>query len=94
MPDILPNIVASSLVLGGLILIIAVVYQVFAFRRMKNQRAVLKSVHENLIPGKRIMFAGGLFGTVKRVDTDIVEVKLKSGEIIEVSRYAIQQILS
>ena len=38
------------------------------------------------------MFGGGIFGTVKSVDGDVVQVKVRSGAVMDVSRYAIQEI--
>lgn len=94
MSTFLQNVFASCVALLLLIAIAMFIYQIFAFRRIKERRESLKNVHENLAPGKEIMFAGGLLGKVHRISGDVVEVKIKSGEILEVSRYAIQNILS
>lgn len=88
------NVFASCVALLALIAIAMLIYQIFVMRKLKARRKALKTIHEELGPGKQILFAGGLLGKVHKVAGDVVEVKLKSGEILEVSRYAIQSILS
>ncbi|MFR3451232.1 MAG: preprotein translocase subunit YajC [Collinsella sp.] len=50
-------------------------------------------IHIDLAPGQRVMFGGGIFGDVKSVQGDVVEVKVRSGATLDVSRYAIQEIV-
>lgn len=87
------SILASSIVMLVFLAIIGLIYYIFSYRKMKNQKAVYKEIHLELAPGKKVMFAGGLYGTVQTVGTDICDVKLKSGAVVEVSRYAIQEIV-
>ena len=53
----------------------------------------VEHIHTDLAPGQRVMFGGGIFGDVKSVQGDVVEVKVRSGATLDVSRYAIQEIV-
>ena len=86
------SILASSIALGGLLVIMAIVYFIWSRIGLKNKQKYFKELHVELAPGQEIMFAGGIYGTVKSIDGDKVEVKVRSGAVLDVSRYAIQQI--
>ena len=86
------SILASSIALGGLLVIMAVVYFIWSRIALKKKPKYFKELHVELAPGQEIMFAGGIYGTVKSIDGDKVEVKVRSGAVLDVSRYAIQQI--
>ena len=70
----------------------AVVYFIWSRIGLKKKQKYFKELHVELAPGQEIMFAGGIYGTVKSIDGDRVEVKVRSGAVLDVSRYAIQQI--
>ena len=91
-PDCGQSILASSIALGGLLVIMAVVYFIWSRMGLKKKQKYFQELHTELAPGQEIMFAGGIYGTVKSVDGDKVEVKVRSGAVLDVSRYAIQQI--
>lgn len=84
----------TCIALGILMLVLGVVYTIWTQHNLKKKRAYFKELHTELAPGKEVMFCGGIFGTVKSVDGDRVEVKVRSGAVIDVSRYAIQEIVS
>lgn len=86
------SILASSIALGGLLVIMALVYFIWSRIGLKKKQKYFKELHVELAPGQEIMFAGGIYGTVKSIDGDRVEVKVRSGAVLDVSRYAIQQI--
>lgn len=84
----------TCIALGILMLVLGVVYTIWTQRNLKKKREYFKELHTELAPGKEIMFCGGIFGTVKGIDGDRVEVKVRSGAVVDVSRYAIQEIVS
>ena len=86
------SILASSIALGGLLVIMALVYFIWSRIGLKKKQKYFKELHVELAPGQEIMFAGGIYGTVKSIDGDRVEVKVRSGAVLDVSRYTIQQI--
>ena len=92
MADIGDNVLASSVALLILIAVMGVVYFFWSKANIKKKSKYFEKIHTELAPGQKVMFGGGIFGTVKSVDGDVVEVKVRSGAVLDVSRYAIQEI--
>lgn len=90
--DFLDNVLASSVVLAAFLLLMGIVYGVWSYVRMRKQSSYFKEVHTELAPGKEVVFGGGIFGKVKSVNGDRVSVEVRSGAVMDVSRYAIQQV--
>ncbi|MBY4797475.1 preprotein translocase subunit YajC [Collinsella sp. AGMB00827] len=92
MGDLGSNILSSSIALLILLAIMGIAYTVWSQINMRKKRDYFKKLHEEIAPGKEVMFSGGIFGTVKRVSGDRVTVTTRSGAELDVSRYAIQQL--
>ena len=61
---------------------------------MKKRRKEVGDIHTTLAVGSKVMFAGGIFGKVVRMGQDeIIGVEIAPKTIIEISRFAVQQIL-
>ena len=86
------NVLSSSVALLILFAIMGVVYLIWSQVGAKKKREYFKELHTELAPGQEIMFAGGIYGTIKSINGEKVEVKVRSGAVLDVSRYAIQQI--
>ncbi|HIZ46538.1 MAG TPA: preprotein translocase subunit YajC [Candidatus Olsenella pullistercoris] len=93
MPEnFLDNVLASSVVLLAFLVLMGLVFTVWSYLKMRKKRQYFEKVHKELKVGQEVMFGGGIFGTVKEVDGDRVAVKVRSGAVLDVSRYAIQEI--
>ena len=92
MGDLGPNILASSIVVLALMVIMGVIYTIWTQVNMRKKRNYFKELHTELAPGQEIMFAGGIYGIVQSISGDRVAVKVRSGAVLDVSRYAIQEI--
>lgn len=88
------SVLSSSVALLILFAIMGLVYTIWTQVNLKKKRTYFADLHKELAPGEEIMFCGGIFGTVKSVDGDRVEVKVRSGAVLDISRYSIQQIVS
>ena len=86
--NFMENILASSIVFLVFLAVIGVIFSIVNYRRMSKQKDYYKDVHTELAPGKKVAFASGLIGKLVRVGKEV-----KSGAVIEVSRYAVQEIL-
>lgn len=91
-PDFLQNVLAASVALLILIAIMGVIYIIWSQVNMRKKRNYFKELHTELVPGKEVMFAGGIFGIIQSVSEDRVAVKVRSGAVLDVSRYAIQEV--
>ena len=65
----------------------------FSRKNMKRQQQYFEKLHEALQVGKRVVCANGLYGTVKKVDEEKVDVEIAKGVVITVSRFAISEVL-
>ena len=93
MPEnFLDNVLASSVVLLAFLELMGLVFTVWSYLKMRKKRQYFEKVHKELKVGQEVMFGGGIFGTVKEVDGDRVAVKVRSGAVLDDSRYAIQEI--
>ena len=61
---------------------------------MKKRRKEVGDIHTTLAVGSKVMFAGGIFGKVVRMgQEEIIGVEIAPKTIIEISRFAVQQIM-
>lgn len=87
------NILASSVVMIAFIFVIAVLYGLLSLRKVKARKQYFKKMHEELKVGRNVIIASSLYGTLTRVGEETVDIKVKSGAVIEVSRYAITEVI-
>ena len=87
-------ILISSAVSVVLVALILALYVFFNSRGMKKQKEHYTQLHQDLRPGVRVEFSNGLYGTVEKVGRETVDIKVKSGAVVEVSRYAVSRILT
>lgn len=89
--------VQKLLFYGGIMLLLLVVmllfYYFFNIKKMKQQKAYFSQLHQNLAVGKQVVFMNGIYGRLTRVGEETVDIKVKSGEVMEVSRFAISEII-
>ena len=87
------NVLASSVALLLIMGVMGLVYFFWSKANMKMKVKYFEHFHTDLAAGQRVMFGGGIYGEVKSVNGDVVEVKVRSGATLDVSRYAIQEIV-
>lgn len=93
MKEFLSGIFYSSISLVFLIAAAAVIFFLVSLSRMKRQKEHFKRIHLSLKEGSRIVFLGGIYGTVVKVAGDMLDVKIKSGAVMTVSRYAVSELV-
>lgn len=95
MPEnFLENVLASSVALAILLLVVGVAYSVWQAVTLRKKQKYFAELHKDLVPGQEVIFGGGIYGTVKEVEGDRVAVKVRSGAVLDVSRYSVQAIES
>lgn len=83
---------ASSLVIAVLLTLIALVLFVYMTVLRQRKQHEFKELHKELAVGQRVSVMGVIFGEIVALRTDTCDIKVKSGAVLEVSRYAIQSI--
>ena len=86
-------ILVSSLTFIVFGVVILGIYYIFSRKNMKRQQQYFEKLHAELQVGKRVVCANGLYGTVKKVDEEKVDVEIAKGVVITVSRFAISEVL-
>ena len=92
MADFGASVLSSSVALLGLLVIMGLIYTIWSQINMKKKQKYFKELHTELKPGQEVLFAGGIYGTVKGIEGEKVQIKVRSGAVVDVSRYAIQEI--
>lgn len=87
------NIFYSSIVLIAFIVIILGIYYFISTRGMKRQKEHFKEMHQSLKVGQKVQFSQGIYGTLKRIGEETVDIEVKNGAVLEVSRYSISDII-
>jgi preprotein translocase subunit YajC len=59
-------------------------------KRMRDHRALLSSVKQ----GDKVVAAGGIVGTVRRIDDDILSLQVADNVVLKVDRGTVQKKLS
>lgn len=87
-------ILASSIVLIALIALIVIVYYFVSKKGMKARKSHFENLHTSLKNGQTVVFSNGIYGQIQDVHKDTVDIKVKSGALMTVSRYAISEIVT
>ena len=80
--------------IGVLVGIFGLILSIISAVNMKKRRKEVGSIHTTLAVGSKILFAGGFVGKVVRLgEEEIIAVEIAPRTVVEISRYAVQQIL-
>ena len=85
----------TCITLSVLVGCFAMILSIISASNMKKRRKQIGTLHTMLNIGKRVMFAGGIYGKVVRMnDTDeIIGVEIAPKTVVEISRFAVQEII-
>ena len=84
----------TCITISVLVGIFGVILSIISAVNMKKRRKEVGGIHTTLAVGSKIMFGGGIIGKVVRMSEDeIIGVEIAPKTIVDVSRYAVQQIL-
>ena len=85
----------TCITLAVIMCVIGLILTIISSMNMKKRREEIGTLHTTLAIGKRVMFAGGIYGKVVRMnDTDeIIGVEIAPKTVIDISRFAVQEIV-
>ncbi|MDL2310555.1 preprotein translocase subunit YajC [Peptostreptococcaceae bacterium OttesenSCG-928-C18] len=86
-------VLGSSIALIVLIVLVLVVYYIINKKNINRQRKHFEEIHKILKIGDEVVFSNGIYGKIKHISKDFVDIEIKSGAIMKVSRYAISDII-
>lgn len=87
------NVLTSSVALIILLAIILLIYYVINYRGLKKRKEHFSDLHQNLKIGQKVVLGNGIYGRLTSVNGDTVDLKVKSGAVMEISRYSISKII-
>ena len=87
-------IIWTCVTIGVLVGIFAIILSIISALNMKKRRQQVGEIHTTLAVGTKVMFAGGIYGKVVRVngEDEVIGIEIAPKTIIDVSRYAVQAI--
>ena len=85
----------TCITLAVLMGVIGLLLSFISARNMKKRRNEIGTLHTSLAIGKRVVFAGGFYGKIVRMnETDeVIGVEIAPKTVVEISRFAIQEIV-
>lgn len=86
------NILFTSIALIIIIILIIAVVYIVNIKNLKKQKEHFKEIHQNLQVGTKVEVLNGFYGKVAAINEETIDLKVKSGSIIEVSRFAVTKI--
>ena len=92
--NFLTSLLTSSLALIALTVIILIIFYLLNMRGVKKQKEHFSNLHQTIDKGQKVEVGNGMLGQITAVNGDTVDIKVKSGAVIEVSRYSISKIIN
>lgn len=87
-------IIWTCVTVAVLIGICALVLIFISSRNMKKNREAMRDLQGAIKVGARILFAGGIYGKIVRIKSDVIDVEVNKSTVIQISRYSIQNVIS
>ncbi|MGO2082635.1 preprotein translocase subunit YajC [Vagococcus sp.] len=82
----------SSIAIIIIIILMLIVFYLLNSKNLKAQKKHFKEVHKNLKVGDQVLILNGIYGEVAKLGDEIIDLRLKSGQLMEVSRYSVSKI--
>ena len=83
----------TCITLAVLMGIFALILTTISAVNMKKRREQMSDIHTTLNVGSKVMFAGGIYGKVVRMngDDEVIGVEVAPKVIIDISRFAVRR---
>lgn len=82
----------TCITIAVLVGIVAMILLFISAKNIKKRTSEIRDFHLDLKPGSKVMFCGGVYGKIVRIETDTVDVEVAKNVVLTVSRYAVQSI--
>ena len=84
----------TCITIGVLVGVFGLILSIISAVNMKKRRKEVGTLHTTLAVGSKIIFGGGIIGKVVRMgDEEIIGVEIAPRTVVDISRFAVQQIL-
>ncbi|MBR4289943.1 MAG: preprotein translocase subunit YajC [Oscillospiraceae bacterium] len=84
----------TCITISVLVGIFALILTFISAKNMRKRREQMADIHTTLAVGTKVMFAGGIYGKVVRIngEDEVIGVEIAPKTIIDISRFAVQAI--
>ena len=84
----------TCVTVGVLVGIFGIIVTAISAVNMKKRRQQMGDIHTTLTVGSKVMFAGGIYGKVVRMNAEdeVIGVEIAPKTIIDISRFSVQAI--
>lgn len=82
----------TCITIAVLVGIVSMILLFISAKNIKKRTSEIRDFHLDLKPGSKVMFCGGVYGKIVRIETDTVDVEVAKNVVLTVSRYAVQSI--
>ena len=89
MANLAENILASSIVLLAFLVILGLVYSFFAWKASSKKTETTSEFLKNLHAGQKVKTSSGMYGVVKDVKKETVDVEFAPNVVITLDRWAL-----
>ena len=89
----LASITSSAIVFVVFIIVALGFYYMMSRKALKSREAHFRDLHTRLAVGQYVLLSDGIYGSVKKVGEERVDVEIASHVVITVSRFAIAEIV-
>ena len=89
MANLAENILASSIVLLAFLVILGLVYSFFAWKASSKKTRTTSEFLKNLHAGQKVKTNNGMYGVVKDVKKETVDVEFAPNVVITLDRWAV-----
>jgi preprotein translocase subunit YajC len=80
-----PTEVGVNLLTIGYLVVIVVAFYFLLIRPQQKRQKETQELLSTLRPGDRVVTAGGLFGTIERMEDDIMELRIADGVVVDMA---------
>lgn len=87
-------VLVASITFSVIMGIIILIYTFMTAKRMRGQQARMQELINEVKPGAKVIFGGGIVGSVVSVKDNFAKVKIDKTTTVEVAVYSISNILT
>jgi preprotein translocase subunit YajC len=73
------------------LVVLVALFFVLIVRPQRRQAAAHRALVQSIEVGAEVITSGGIFGTVRALDDDVIELEVADGVVMKVARMAIAQ---
>ncbi len=87
-------VLISSITFSVIFGLMVILYTFISAKSMRKRQERMPELIQDLKPGVKVMFAGGLIGTIVSKDESFAMVRLDKNTVVEVAVYSISNIIN